>query len=160
MKIIQHLALVYNCSIMQEMSTSKLAVRRPKRAASAGDRKKVLVGARVPAPFHRRIQTECVRREMSAQELVVTALKVYFKMPVEWDRAEIKFYQDDPNYTQKQADERNVWTDLWDRYTTQMPREKIQIMTRAMEWDLTMQKSSRRKRLTRGRVTRKESEDE
>jgi hypothetical protein len=97
---------------------------------------------------------------MSTQELVVAALKVYFHMPVAFDRAEIRFYTDDPNYTQQQADERNAWTTLWERYTSQMPREKILVMLSAMEWDLTMQKSSRRKRRAPGLEVEKEESGE
>jgi hypothetical protein len=124
----------------------KKVSRRHRIKAVAGKKlNKVLVGIRVLPNFHRRIQTECVRRDMSLQELVVAALKVYFASPVEWDHANVTFYSDDPNFTKKQADERNAWSDLWERYLTRMPREKVQIMTTAMEWDLQMLKSSRRK---------------
>ena len=133
---------------------------RRKQADRASSSTKVLIGARVSESFHRRIQTERVRREMSTQELMVAALKVYFRMPVAFDRAEIRFYTDDPNYTQQQADERNAWTTLWDRYTSQMPREKILVMISAMEWDLTMQKSSRRKRRAPGLKAEKEEASE
>lgn len=106
---------------------------------------KVLVGVRVAPSFHRRIQTECVRRDMSLQELVVAALKVYFATPVDWDRVDMKFYDDDPDLTKEEANEQNAWSDLWQRYFTRMPKEKIQIIATAMQWDLQMLKSSRRK---------------
>ncbi len=109
-----------------------------------------MIGARVSKGFHRRIQSECVRREMSIQDLVVAGLKVYFASPAEWDHASMTFYTDDPNFTKKQADERNAWVNLWERYLSRMPQEKVQIMTTAMEWDLQMLKSSRRKSSNRG----------
>jgi hypothetical protein len=79
----------------------------------------------------------------------VAALKVYFATPVDWDRAEMKFYYDDPNLTKEIANEQNAWSDLWQRYFSRMPREKVQVMTNAMEWDLQMLKSSRRKTSSR-----------
>jgi len=113
--------------------------------------KKVLIGIRVPPTFHRRIQTECVRRDLSLQEMVTAALKVYFHTPVEWDSVDMKFRYDDPKLGKTEATEWNALTDLWERYRRLLPQDKTRVMTNAMEWDLRMRKSSRRKSATRSR---------
>src|SRR5882724_3246654 len=100
--------------------------------------KKVLIGIRVPQRFHRRIRTECLRRDLSLQDMVTDALKMYFKTPLTWDRADVKFRYDDPNITEAEADEWNALTDLWEKYRQLLPEAKTRIMTNAMEWDLRM----------------------
>ena len=140
-----HLTDIYKCYHVG-MGRSE----RNSRHQNESQEKKVLIGARVSQGFHRRIQSECVRREMSIQDLIVAGLKLYFASPADWDHADMKFYTDAPNFTKKQVDERNAWMKLWNRYLSRMPQEKVQIMTTAMEWDLQMLKSSRRKSTNRG----------
>ncbi|MDP2999602.1 MAG: hypothetical protein Q8N47_19080 [Bryobacterales bacterium] len=111
--------------------------------------KKVLVGVRVPESFQRRIQSECLRRDLSLQEMVVDALKLYFRTPLEWDYATTTYVRHGEEEGQPLAEEevarRNSWIGLWAKYVNAMPEEKIEVLTRAMEWDLLAQKSSQRK---------------
>lgn len=132
-----------------------------KPAASSQQEKKVPVSVRVAESFRRRVQSECVRRDMSLQELVVAALRFYFRTPTDWDYAATTFIrrgEEDEELLEEEAAKRNAWLGLWVKYTDLMPEEKIEVMTRAMEWDLRAQKSARRKsaRPRSGMVAREE----
>lgn len=129
---------------MKQPSTETGTVKKP--AA-----KQVLVGVRVSPNFHRRIHTECVRRGQSLQDLVTTALEFYFKTTVSQPAVsnspyvELKPPPGGFKLMAATAQEFQAWLGLWEKYVEQMPREKIDIMVNAMEWDLLTQKSSRRK---------------
>lgn len=111
----------------------------------------VLVGARVSKSFHRRIHAESIRRDQSVQDLVTNALKLYFDTPVgDWKVANITYHRNDPDLSEADAKEFNAWIGVWERYLKQMPREKIDVLAKAMEWDLLTQKSSRRKMVEKG----------
>lgn len=110
--------------------------------------KKVLVGVRVPESFHRRIQSECTRRDQTLQQLVVGALKIYFTAPLDSERMTVTFVPHDRKGDEapgKVPDQKDAWVDIWLRYIHAMPPEKIEVLAKAMEWDLRAQKSSRRK---------------
>jgi hypothetical protein len=94
---------------------------------------KVLLAARVSRPFHERVQSECIRREWSLQELVTTAIELFLEMPYE----KYKFITIDTAQSMR--------TKLWSTYLEKMPDDKIEIMLNAMKWDLQMKKSARRK---------------
>lgn len=120
----------------------------PKEKADAGTEKKVLVGVRVPEKFHQRIQSECLRRDMTLQEMVVAALKLYFRSPADWDYMSatyVKHGEAGEELPDEEVARRNAWLDLWTRYVNRMPEDKVTVFTHAMEWDLQAQKSSRRK---------------
>jgi hypothetical protein len=113
------------------------------RKPQAGD--EVLVGVRVPKSFHERIQRECRRRELSLKEMVIYALKLYFYTPVEdWDHGITTYFRSDQK---EEADERQDWTVIWSKYLSKMPREKIEFIVKAMEWDLELLRKSGRKPL-------------
>ena len=122
-----------------------------RRLIDASAPKKVLVGIRVTPNFHRRIQTECVRRNLSLQNLVIEALREFFQTAINGHAGLIEFGIVEPERTEEQA----AWHDLWDKYMRTMPREKIQVMTSAMEWDITMRKSSRCGQSVQGSRARK-----
>jgi len=98
------------------------------------------VGVRIPESFHQRIQSECLRRDLSLQEMVVDALKLYFRTPLEWDYATTTCVRHGEEEGQPLPEEevarRNSWIGLWAKYVNAMPEEKIEVLTRAMEWDL------------------------
>jgi hypothetical protein len=111
----------------------------------------ILIGVRVPKAFHRRVMLECVSQDVSLQGLLMKALESYFEKPVaDSNRANGNPSQGDPGLSDTANQEIKTWMTLWERYATQMPREKIDVMTSAMEWDLLMQKSSRRKITNKG----------
>jgi hypothetical protein len=45
--------------------------------------------------------------------------------------------------------QRDAWLDIWLQYLNAMPEQKVDVMVKAMEWDLQAQRSSRRKTLRR-----------
>lgn len=124
-----------------------------RRDIDAKTSKKVLVGIRVTPNFHRRIRTECVRRNLSLQKLVIEALKLFFVEPVPGEEL-IEFGTLEPERTQEEG----AWNDLWDKYMRVMPREKIEVMTSAMEWDITMRRSSRRRQSVKGSKFKKQKD--
>jgi hypothetical protein len=139
--ILQQLSDIYKPDIYSIMPRSTKA----RKDAAKADEPKVLVGVRVSKRFRDRIDAECVRRDLSLQELIIAALKLYFATPRQWDYADVTFVVDDDNVSEQQAAERNSWGGLWERYLDRMPREKIELMVSAMKWDLLAKKSSRRK---------------
>jgi hypothetical protein len=123
-----------------------MLVVRERKASGKKRRKTVLIGARVPETFHRRIQSECVQREMSLQAIIVSALEHYFrKSPAGLRQAEVRFRVDAPKLTDEDTAERIAWSGLWAKYMDKMPREKIEIMANVFKWELQMLRSSRRK---------------
>ena len=118
------------------------------KEAATGGEKKVLVGVRVPESFHQRIQAQCTLRGMTLQELVITALTIFFKVPTGSGRTVLAFVE--PKWkggkaSDKIANQTNAWMETWLGYIQSMPPEKVEIMAKAMQWDLGAQKSSRRK---------------
>ena len=109
--------------------------------ANAMKQPKILMAARVSKKFHERVQAECVQREMSLQKLLVEALEEYINADSEGrpiPLAEIGVLDiDEP--------EVRALKRLWSTYLHKMPEEKIELMVRAMKWDLQMKKSARRK---------------
>jgi len=133
---------------------------KPEGAKNKEEQKKVLVGVRVPAAFHRRIQAECVRRDLSMQELLTAALKFYFKTPIgQWEPVNVEVLVADEQAFDRDGTEDEVWSDLWEKYRKRMPREKIEVFTGAMQFDLRTLKSSRRKPGVR-RTDRKKAEQQ
>ena len=105
--------------------------------------KRKLLGFRAPLRFHRRIESECIKREMSFQDLVTNALKVYFQTPPgEWGQANVAFI----TFPEDKKDEEQDWMQLWMNYMNKMPQEKTELMAKAMKFDLLQHKSSRRKK--------------
>jgi hypothetical protein len=108
----------------------------PKRTSgstnSSSDRK-ILLAARVSRKLHERVQSECVRREWSVQELITTAVELFLEMPYE----KYEFVRLTPSDSLPMK--------LWSTYMEKMPEEKIELMMNAMRWDLRMKKSSRRR---------------
>ena len=98
------------------------------------------MAARVSKQFHEWAQAECMRREMSIQSLITSAVEDYIiSSPPDGDRAgriitlgKLELY-DDPRMR------------LWSAYLDKMPESKIETMVSAMKWDLLMKKSARRK---------------
>jgi hypothetical protein len=145
-----HYTLIYIWAIIKRMLNKGQPTGAQRREVDVDSPKKVLVGIRVTPNFHRRIQTECVRRDLSLQNLVVEALKEFFETPIdEGELIEIGTLEP------LRSAEEEAWHDLWAKYVRAMPREKIQVMTGAMEWDITMRKSSRRRQSVQGSKTRK-----
>lgn len=54
--------------------------------------KKIQIGFRVNESFHKRIEAESIKRDLSVQNLITYALQYYFTIPAECERriAEIK----------------------------------------------------------------------
>ena len=95
------------------------------------------------------------------QEMVVAALKLYFRSPAEWDYMSATYVRhgdEGEELADEEVARRNAWLDLWTRYVNKMPAEKITVLTRAMEWDLQVQKSSRRQPVRRSTPTAGERE--
>ncbi len=120
------------------MQTVKKRIGRrgtaPNKGKTAGF--KVLIAARVSKTFHQRLQSECIRRESSLQELITMALQIFLDMPNE----KYKLITLDLSDSLKSAR-----TKLWSTYLQRMPDDKIEVMLNAMKWDLQMKKSARRK---------------
>ena len=97
------------------------------------------VNFRVTDSFLNRIKSECIKREISLQELITNALKLSFQIPPhEWDQGMLYTYEEDKS-------EQSDWLSLWERYFSKMPREKVLLMVEVMKLDLRHYKSSRRK---------------
>ena len=110
-----------------------------------GSQQKVLVGVRVPVDFHRRIQSELLRRDLTLQEMVVKALTRFFKTPVVYDYEATTYVRHPDKLSEEEVARRNTWQGLWTKYIGLMPREKIEVQVGSMEWDMRALKSSRRK---------------
>jgi hypothetical protein len=105
--------------------------------------KKIQIGFRVSEAFHKRIEAESIKRDLSVQDLVTCALQYYFTTPAEWDFSVSRFVTTSED---EKASEVKDWTDIWLKYVTAMPREKILLMAATMKLDLRHYKSSRRRR--------------
>lgn len=110
-------------------------------------KKRIQVAFRVDADLYKRIQVEAVEREITIQDMFLDALKLYFQTPKgdKWDYAISTFVQHGDEITEAAVEERQTWASLCWRYINKMPREKVEILISALQWDLLMQKSSRRK---------------
>ena len=97
------------------------------------------VNFRVTDSFLNRIKSECIKREMSLQELNTTALKFYFQTPDEWDKATLFAWEGE------KGSEGNRWLTLCYKYFEKMPRQKVRLIVDVMELDLLHYRSSRRK---------------
>jgi hypothetical protein len=107
--------------------------------------KRIQLAFRVSEREHKRIQSQCISREVSMQDLILHALKFYFQTPPsDWATADIAFMTvtDDETGTKNEQTE---WLMLWTKYTNKMPREKVLLMAEVMKMDLQLLKSSRRK---------------
>lgn len=101
------------------------------------------INFRASGRFRQRIESECIKREMSLQDLITTALKFYFQTPREdWEKADLiaMAFSDD----ERGAEER-VWVQLWIKFMNAMPEEKTRLMVEVMKLDLLHYRSSRRK---------------
>jgi len=128
---------------------------------SGGKEEKILLGVRVPESFHRRVQSECERRELSLKDLVIGALKFYFRTPAKWDYAAmtiVRHGDEDQELPNEEVAQRNAWMGLAARYVNSMPPYKIELLKRVMEWDLLAQRTSRRKSVRRKPQSAKQEE--
>lgn len=115
---------------------------------SGASPKKIQTTFRVDEKMYNRMHSEAVKREVSIQEMILYALQIYWRTPrTPWDYAELKFvsHDNEQGRTQEEIDVRNHWLELWKRYTDRMPREKVEMVVKALEWDLKMKRSSRTK---------------
>jgi hypothetical protein len=126
------------------MRQAKHEAEQPREQDARAPAKRVWVGVRVSQSFHQRIQTESARRDRSIQELLMDAMKWYFKTAGK-GLTPVQIIFEDSRLTTEEVAERDAWSGLWDRYIGIMPREKIQVLAAAMQWDLRTLKSSRRK---------------
>lgn len=83
--------------------------------------REVLVGVRVPESFHRRILSEGRRREATIKEMVIHALKVFFRNPIDWDGSTTVFYRANE---EEVADEQLKLIQLWTITSTRCLRRK------------------------------------
>ena len=90
------------------------------------------VNVRVTDSFLNRVKSECIKREMSLQELITTAVKHYLQTPT-------------LTYEVVEPSEQDDWLSVWERFCERMPREKVLLMVEVMRLDLRHYKSSRRK---------------
>lgn len=97
------------------------------------------MAARVSKKFHELVQAECVRREVSLQKLITSAVAAY----IESDKAVEDDQEDGPAYLITLGPDPRER--LWSTYLDKMPEAKIAQMLAAMKWDLLMRKSARRK---------------
>ena len=107
--------------------------------------KKVQIGFRVTEAFQRRMETERIKREISTQDMIQTALKFWFDTPRDqdsWTHADIRFI----DAKDKEDQEATAWISLFEKYIDKMPREKVLFLVEMMKLDLSHYKSSRRKR--------------
>jgi hypothetical protein len=120
----------------------------------------VLVGVRVPKKFHERIQRECRRREISLKDMVTDALKMYFESPVDWEYKTTTYFSEGDGEesagaaeeSTRAAAEESAWEFTWLKFKDKVPREKIEVIVKAMEWDLeTLRKSKRHRKVPRRR---------
>src|SRR3990170_1637266 len=81
------------------------------------------VNFRVTDSFLNRIKSECIKREMSLQELITTALKHYL-------------HTSTLTYVLQEPSEQDDWLSLWERYCERMPREKVLLVVEVMKLDL------------------------
>lgn len=102
----------------------------------------VLMAARVSRQFHERAQAECVRREMSIQSLITSAVEAYISSPLHGDMTGQPPHIITLGTLDLYAEPR---IRLWSTYLDKMPEDKIETMVSAMKWDLLMKKSARRK---------------
>ena len=98
------------------------------------------VNFRVTDSLLTRIKSECIKREMSLQELITASVKFYAQTPPDDWRSGTLYIHDD-----EEGDEQNDWMTLWQKYFREMPREKVLLMVEVMRLDLRHYKSSRRK---------------
>jgi hypothetical protein len=114
--------------------------------------KTVQMKFRVDQGFYDLIQAEATKRELSFQEMMLDALKLYFATPhpESWDYALTTFVKHGKGVSEGEARERRTWAALLWKYLNKMPREKIQLLMNAVRYDLDMQQSSRRKKGSRG----------
>ena len=89
------------------------------------------VNFRVTDSLLTRIKSECIKREMSLQELITASVKFYAQTPPDDWRSGTLYIHDD-----EEGDEQNDWMTLWQKYFREMPREKVLLMVEVMRLDL------------------------
>jgi hypothetical protein len=105
---------------------------------------RVQVGFRVDRDLYDELVSQAFVRGLSNQELIVKALKLFFQTPKDPRNSEATII----GFTGMPAEEmkrRSGWLDVFLAFTEEMPREKTEIFVKAMQWDLSMKKASRRK---------------
>lgn len=117
--------------------------------------KKEQINFRVSTRFRKLIEAECIGREMSLQDFITAAVKLYSQTPRgDWRTVDILNVAHDA----EGAEESAAGVRLWARYTNTMPEEKIRLIMEVMKLDLLHYRSSRRKAALRKRQqTGKES---
>ena len=85
------------------------------------------------------IKSECLKREMSLQELMTASIKFYSQTPAEWDVGTLFTTE------REKGLEQHNWLALWHQYIGKMPREKVLLIVEVMKLDLLHYRSSRRK---------------
>jgi hypothetical protein len=104
-----------------------------------------LLGVRLPESVRKRLEAEGIKRHVSIQEMVRCGLELYFSTPEEWTNVEMKFSEDDPAISRREADRLNTLANLWEAYVDQMPAEKVDLVAETLKLDLLHYGSSRRK---------------
>ena len=85
------------------------------------------------------IKSECLKREMSLQELMTASIKLHSQTPAEWDVGTLFTTE------REQGIEQHNRLALWHQYIEKMPGEKVLLIEKVMRLDLLHYKSSRRK---------------
>jgi hypothetical protein len=110
--------------------------------------KKTQIGFRVTEAVRRQVEAECLKRDLSVQDLFTASFEYYRKTPAEWDYGATAFVREGPDVTDEEIAERLTWTTLWLKYIQSVPREEILIFADAIKYRLKDYKSSRRKKVS------------
>ena len=80
------------------------------------------------------------------QDYIMSAIRLFSQTPpIPVDRIDIISYTNYGNVSQEEIDRRNLYLNLLQRYVNEMPPEKSEVLIKAIQWDLGMLKSTRRK---------------
>jgi hypothetical protein len=108
---------------------------------------KMQFGFRVTPAFHKRMQEEALRRDISLQDMILDALQLYFKTPVEdWDWGVATYIRYGEGVSDSDVELRNRWVDLFVRYLNEMPKKKAEFLVEFMKTDLKQSVGTRRKK--------------
>ena len=106
--------------------------------------KKVQIGFRVTEGLRKLIEAQALKRDLSVQDFITSAIEYYSKTPTNWDYSTTTFMKH-RGVAEDQANEQHAWIDLWINFINRMPREKVLLLAETMRLDLRHYKSSRRK---------------
>jgi len=131
------------------------------------------INFRVSPGFRQRIESECIKRETSLQNLITTAIKGLMTfVPTEQSAPPEapgfvsancdQFLKSvpPPEVSEEERSEFQDWLGLWVKYINDMPRAKTLLIVEVLKLDLLHYHSSRRKvRLKKVRLTRRRRMD-